>query len=61
MLKLLSSYSVSLLQNKPNYKMASSTLFHLLYLKKTREDICRLASDDKQAGVEFAQAGVQVL
>lgn len=30
-------------------------------LKKTREDICWLASDDKQTGVQLAQACIQVL
>lgn len=43
------------------YDTESSFLLDLWYLKKTWEDICRLASDNKQAGVEFAQAGIQVL
>lgn len=30
-------------------------------LKESREDVCRLTSDDEQAGVEFAQTCIQVL
>lgn len=30
------------------------------YLEQSGKDICRLSSDYKQAGVEFAQATIQV-
>lgn len=33
----------------------------LWYLEEPGEDICGLAPDYKQAGVEFAEAGIQVL